>query len=137
MAISEDDLKAAETRMQEERDAGYAVAVRYDRRSARLVITMNTDIQVAIPATKIQGLSDADPENLRDIEISPSGLGLHWPQLDADIYLPSLLQGIFGSRRWMAAQLGAAGGASRSAVKSATARENGRKGGRPRKSASN
>ncbi|TWF51918.1 DUF2442 domain-containing protein [Neorhizobium alkalisoli] len=123
--------------MNAERDSGYAVSARYDRRSGRLVITMNTDIQVAIPTSKIEGLSEADPEDLRDIEISSSGLGLHWPQLDADVYLPSLLQGIFGSRRWMAAQLGAAGGASRSAAKSATARENGRKGGRPRKTASN
>ena len=38
------------------------------------------------------------------------GLALHWPSLDADI--PSLMQGVFGTKRWMAAQLGAAGGSA-------------------------
>ncbi|WP_352509685.1 MULTISPECIES: DUF2442 domain-containing protein [unclassified Mesorhizobium] len=31
--------------------------------------------------------------------ISPTGLGLHWPQLDADVDVPALLQGVFGSKR--------------------------------------
>lgn len=38
------------------------------------------------------------------------GLALHWPSLDADV--PSLMQGVFGTKRWMAAQLGAAGGSA-------------------------
>jgi hypothetical protein len=137
MAISEDDLKAAERRMEERREAGYAASARYDRRSARIVIGMNTDVQVAIPANKIEGLANASAEQLSEIEISEAGLGLHWPQLDVDVYIPSLLKGIFGSRRWMAAQLGSTGGSARSDAKTATARENGRKGGRPRKLANN
>jgi Protein of unknown function (DUF2442) len=42
------------------------------------------------------------PSDLADIEISPTGLGLHWPWLDADLYLPALMEGVFGTRRWMA-----------------------------------
>jgi len=42
-----------------------------------------------------------------------TGLGLHWPKLDADVYVPALLQGVFGSKQWMAAQLGAVGGKAR------------------------
>ncbi|UIK04283.1 DUF2442 domain-containing protein [Neorhizobium galegae] len=137
MAISEQELRAAEERMQVQREAGYAVSARYDRRSSRIVIGLNTDVQVAIPARKIEGLSEASEGELSEIEISATGLGLHWPKLDADVYVPGLLQGIFGSKRWMAAQLGAAGGKVRSATKTAAARENGRKGGRPRKIAAN
>ncbi len=48
-------------------------------------------------------------------------------------YVLALLAGIFGSRRWIAAQLGASGGRSRSASKAAAARVNGQRGGRPRK----
>ena len=90
-------------------------------------------MEVSIPPHLVVVLSDADPADLSAIEISPAGLGLHWPALDADVYVPALLQGVFGSKRWMAAELGAAGGQARSRAKAAAARENGRKGGRPRK----
>ena len=46
------------------------------------------------------------------------------------------MQGHFGSRKWMAARLGATGGASRSKAKVAAAKANGKLGGRPRKTAS-
>ena len=80
-----------------------------------------------------EGLADAKPAELSIIEITPAGLGLHWPRLDADLYLPALLEGVFGSPRWMAGLLGKTGGRARTAAKIAAAQENGRKGGRPRK----
>ncbi len=75
----------------------------------------------------------ATPEQLTEIEISSSGYGLHFPKLDADLYLPSFLEGVFGSERWMASRMGRLGGSSRSAAKTMAARENGKKGGRPRR----
>jgi hypothetical protein len=60
----------------------------------------------------------------------PAGLGLHRPKLDADVYVPALLQGVLGSRQWTAAQLGKAGGQARCAGKAASPRENGRRGSR-------
>jgi len=68
----------------------------------------------AFPTRLAEGLADASPGDLAEIEVSPAGLGLHWPKLDADVYVPALLQGVFGSKRWMAAELGAAGGKARS-----------------------
>ncbi|MCB1659588.1 MAG: DUF2442 domain-containing protein, partial [Pseudomonadales bacterium] len=83
-----------------------------------------------------EGLSHAKPSQLAEIEISPTGLGLHFPTLDADLYIPSLLEGLFGSSHWMAAGLGKLGGSSRSEAKAAASRSNGKLGGRPRKTAS-
>src|SRR3546814_11720587 len=117
------------------RESGFAVSERYDRRTARIVVDLNTGVQIAFPPRLAEGLADASPADLAEIEISPAGFGLHWPKLDADVYVPALLQGVFGSRRWMAAQLGATGGRARSRAKAAAAREKGRKGGRPRKAA--
>ena len=131
MAITEQDVQQAEKRMQALRENGFAVSARYNRRSGRVVINLNTGVQIAFPPRLAEGLANASPADLAEIEISPAGLGLHWPKLDADVYVPALLQGVFGSRRWMAAQLGATGGKARSRAKAAAARENGRKGGRP------
>ena len=135
MAVTEQDFDRARTRMETRREDGHATAARYDRKHARVVVDLDTGVQIAFPVARTEGLAGASASDLAEIEISPSGLGLHWPRLDADVYLPALLQGVFGSRRWMAAQLGAAGGQARSAAKAAASRENGRKGGRPRKAA--
>ncbi|HLF83887.1 MAG TPA: DUF2442 domain-containing protein [Blastocatellia bacterium] len=36
------------------------------------------------------------------MQVTPSGAGLRWPNLDADLSLPNLLAGEFGSKSWMA-----------------------------------
>jgi hypothetical protein len=135
MAITEQELKQAEKRMASVRDAGYAVSARYDRRRSRVVVSLNTGVELAFPPRLAEGLAGASPEELADIEISPAGLGLHWPRLDADLYVPALLHGVFGSKSWMARQLGAEGGRARTFAKVAASRQNGRKGGRPKKAA--
>ena len=109
------------------------MAARYDGRQQRLVVDLNTGLTVVFPPAMVEGLQNARPRDLREIEITPSGLGLHFPRLDADIYLPGLLAGTLGSRRWMAAQLGKQGGGARTRAKAAAARANGKLGGRPRK----
>lgn len=137
MAISEREFAQAEKHMRARRRTGYAVAARYDPRTSRIVVRLNTGLELAFPPSLMEGLAAAPAAKLTDVEISPAGLGLHWPKLDADVYIPALLHGVFGSRRWMAAQLGAAGGRARSEAKAASSRANGRKGGRPRTQAAN
>jgi hypothetical protein len=127
MAATEREFTEAETR----RQAGHAVAVRYDRKASRIVVRLSTGLDLAFPPGLAEGLADAAPADLPEIKISPAGLGLHWPKLDADLYIPALLQGVFSSRRWVAAQLGAAGGRARTKAKAESSRSNGRKGGRP------
>lgn len=135
MGLTEREFQDAGERMSALRQNGVAVSARYDRRAERVVVELNTGVQIAIPARLVEGLAGASAADLAAIEISPAGLGLHWPKLDADVYVPALFQGVLGSKRWMAAELGAAGGKVRSRAKIAAAQENGRKGGRPRKSA--
>jgi hypothetical protein len=110
-----------------------ATAVRYDRRIGRVVVSLNTGLDIAFAPQDAQGLESAKPAQLDTIEITPSGLGLHFPKLDADIYLPALLEGFLGSAQWSAARLGVLGGSARSVAKGAASRANGKRGGRPRK----
>ena len=110
-----------------------AVAARYDRRVGRVVVALSSGLEIAFKPHDAQGLETARPAQLASIDISPSGLGLHFAALDADIYLPALLEGFLGSRKWMASAMGKAGGQAASPQKAAAARANGRLGGRPRK----
>lgn len=119
MVMTESEFQEAEGRMRALRETGHAVSARYDRRSSRIVVTLHTGVQLSVPAARIEGLGGARPEDLAIIDISPAGLGLHWPKLDVDLYIPALLQGVFGSERWMDAQGGATGGKTRSVPKAA------------------
>lgn len=136
MDISEQEFAAAQARMGALRETGHATAAFYDHATGRIVVKLSTGIELAFPAALAEGLAGASTDDLGDIRISGSGLGLHWPRLDTDLYVPAILQGALGSPRWMAAQLGAAGGRASSPAKAAAARANGRKGGRPRRQAS-
>ena len=136
MDLTESEFDAANRRGRSLRSRHAAVVkARYDRRSGRVVLSLDSGLQVAFLSHEAQGLRDASAEDLSEIDISPSGLGLHFPRLDADLYVPALLEGYLGSRRWMAQQRGQLGGAVTSVAKAEAARRNGALGGRPRKAA--
>lgn len=111
----------------------HAVAARYDRHSRKVVIELSSRLTLSFSPEDAQGLEDARPSELEVIELSPSGFGIHFPKLDADLYVPGLLEGLMGSKKWMAARLGQIGGRSRSRAKKAAARANGKLGGRPKR----
>lgn len=134
MAKHDEGFRAANRRaVARRRRTPVATAVRYDRRIGRIVIDLSSGLEVGFRANDAQGFEHAKPSELSKIEVSPSGLGIHFPLLDADIYLPALLEGFLGSRRWMAAQMGKAGGKVSTKAKAAASRRNGKLGGRPRK----
>ena len=110
-----------------------AISARYDRRIGRIMIELSTGIALSFKPHDAQGLEASKPDDLVDIEISPSGHGLYFPSLDVDIDVPALMDGFLGSKGWMAARLGAAGGRSATEAKASASRSNGRLGGRPKK----
>ncbi len=129
-----DEFEAATERAKRRRKRiPSAIMARYDPKSGRVVVSLSSDLDVTFFPGSVQGLEKAAAAQLETIEITPSGFGLHFPNLDADVYLPALLEGVFGSKRWMAAQLGTLGGRSKSVAKAAASRNNGRSGGRPKK----
>jgi len=106
-----------------------AATARYDRQLGRVIVELTSGCAFAFPPRLAQGLEQATEEQLEQVEILGRGDALHWEVLDTDFSVPGLLAGIFGTKSYMA---GLAGKAS-SPAKSAAARRNGAKGGRPRK----
>jgi hypothetical protein len=106
-----------------------AAAAWYDRTNGRIVVDLTNGCTFAFPPRMVQGLETATEDELAAVEILGAGYGLHWEALDADVSVPGLLAGLFGTRAHMARLAGQA----TSPAKAAAARSNGAKGGRPRK----
>lgn len=78
-----------------------AVSAVYDSTKHLISIQLLSGASFTFPPDIAQGLAGAKPEELAQIEVTPMGDGLHWEILDADLSVPHLLQGIFGSPQWM------------------------------------
>lgn len=93
--------KAAVSRLVEPR----AEAAYYDRDSGRIVIHLQHGAIFSFLAELGQGLAGASPDDLAKVEVTPSGTGLHWETLDADLSVPALLNGIYGNQDWMSQRM--------------------------------
>ena len=134
--VTEAQLDAAETRGRAMLGSEpRAHAAHYDPATCRIVIDLANGCSYAFPAHLVQDLQGASAADLANVEIDGAGFNLHWPTLDADLPVPALVAGLFGTRGWMAGALARHAGAAKSPAKAAAARANGAKGGRPRKSA--
>jgi len=131
--ITGEEFEAAKARGEERLRAPRATSAHYDAGRNRVVVRLTTGVEIAFPPAYAEGLENASAAELGQIELTPAGLGIHFPRLDADLYVPSLLAGVLGSASWMAGLMGRIGGKARSAAKSSAARKNGKRGGRPRK----
>lgn len=107
-----------------------AIAAEYANR--RIRVKLGNGCFFEFPVDHAQGLQGAKASDLKIIEIQALGLALHWPKLGTDLHVPSLVKGVLGTKAWMA-QIGAVGGAIKSANKASASRQNGRLGGRPKK----
>jgi hypothetical protein len=132
--LTKEEFATAKARGEARMRGPRAESAHYDAGRNRVIVRLTTGVELGFAPRDVEGLQQATVDDLKVIEVEAFGLGIHFPKLDADLYVPALLEGVLGSKRWMAAQLGAAGGRTSSAAKAAASRENGKRGGRPRRS---
>ena len=87
----------------------HALSARYDRRIGRIVIRLSTGLDIAFSPRDAQELETATWKQMENIVIEPPGFDLYFPDIDAGLYIPALLEGFLGSKKWMAAAPGRAG----------------------------
>ncbi|HEX8625326.1 MAG TPA: DUF2442 domain-containing protein [Allosphingosinicella sp.] len=109
-----------------------ALAARYDDTTGRIVVDLTDGCTFAFPARRIEELENASDKEIAEVEVAGAGFGLHWPTRDADLSVRGLMNGVYGTRKWMS-ELARRAGRATSPAKAAAARANGTKGGRPRK----
>ena len=100
MPISDEAVAEAEERLLNVlATVPHAIVARYDRRVSRIMVGLSNGLELALVPDLEEALAGAKSADLGEIDITPSGVGLHWLRLDADLYVPSLLEGVFGSPR--------------------------------------
>lgn len=82
-------------------NAPKAKKVHFDRKTKRLLIDLQNGITILVPISIIQIFQNATDEEIADVELLLNGLYLRWNQLDEDLSVPNLLEGRFGTPKWM------------------------------------
>jgi hypothetical protein len=111
-----------------------ALTVEHIPRLNLLIVGLSNGRRLVLPVEDVQGLDSATHKQFQNYELLGRGTGIHFPDLDVDLYVPALIEGVYGNRRWMA-QLGKKGGAAKTEAKRLAAQANGAKGGRPKRTA--
>ncbi|MGH7616603.1 MAG: DUF2442 domain-containing protein [Gemmatimonadaceae bacterium] len=79
-------LAVAREREQDDRAAGLrAASARYDTATDFVMIALTNGLLLGFPASAMPGLAGATPAQRAALELSPSGAGIHWEALDADV----------------------------------------------------
>lgn len=69
-----------------------AKRARYDRESGLVIVHLQTGESFSFSPLTVEELAQGSADDLAQVEVSPSGDGLHWERLDADIGVIALQQ---------------------------------------------
>jgi hypothetical protein len=112
-----------------ERTEPRAVHAEYDRDRDVILVQLESGSWFGFSPCAVPELRGAAAEDLAAVEVEAWGEALHWESLDADVSVPGIIFDSLDAPAWWARWI-----ASRTTEKkAAAARENGKKGGRPRK----
>jgi hypothetical protein len=127
------EMRSAEVRGEKRtRIEARAERVHFDEKKGLIVVDLRGGAIVAIPVDSIRELKGAKSPALANIRAGFDGESITLDELDIDISVPGLLRDLIGITS-AATLLGKKGGVVKSAAKAAAVRENGKLGGRPRK----
>jgi hypothetical protein len=122
------EMKAATARYRET-ERGHATSVRYRQALDSFELCLRSGVTLLIPRALIEEFKSATPSDLRAVTLTPSGSTITCDPLDVDISVPGIVREVTEAAPWLASA-----GSAKSPAKTAAARANGTKGGRPRKS---
>jgi len=110
----------------------HAIAVRFDAKRGRYEIEMSTGGAFAVPLRALKALPDsASRAALTAVRVIPTGPSLWWDTLDTGYHVADLEVIALGTGA-ATSSLGPIGCAVTTAQKTKAARENGKRGGRPK-----
>lgn len=102
--LTTEQFEAAKARGEARLRGPRAESAHYDAGRGRVIVRLTTGVEIGFAPQDAEGLQHAKRDELAVIEVDAFGLGIHFPRLDADFYVPALLEGVLGSKGWMTAR---------------------------------
>ena len=101
--LTQEEFDAARARGEARLRRGpLAESAHYDAQRDRIIVRLDTGIEIGFAPADAEGLENASAADLSTIEIFASGLAINFPTLDEQFGVPELVEGRLGSDRWMA-----------------------------------
>jgi hypothetical protein len=93
MELSDEEYEQANKRGEEMKRAWpSAISVLLSQSFDHLQISLSSGRVLNVPLSAFPQLSKAERGELANVEISSSGFGIYFPDLDLDLYVPALLE---------------------------------------------
>ena len=105
--------------------------VRFDPGSQTFAMEFKSGADLKAPLSLFSCFKNADPNKIANAKIVSHGSAVHWDELDVQMTTVSIINQVFGIKSL--AENARKAGRKTSPAKTAAARANGAKGGRPRK----
>lgn len=80
------------------KDRSRVIDATYDPAADSMRLHFRGGGTMSIPRSFIPGLERQPASVLADVTLSPAGDALLWPRIDADVYVPGLVERAFGHR---------------------------------------
>ena len=100
--LTTEQFEAAKARGEARLCGPRAESAHYDAARGRIIVRLTTGYEIGFAPQEAEGLQGAKRDDLAVIEVDALGLGIYFPRLDADFYVPALLEEVLGSEGWMA-----------------------------------
>lgn len=92
VATTDAEIEAALTNAYALRDEPLARTVEHVENLNLLIVGLSSGRRLVLPVEEVQGLADATHDQIQRYELLGGGMGISFPELDVDLYVPALIE---------------------------------------------
>ena len=101
IGMTDEEIDEAIAAAEKEADLPAARTAQYLPETRLLLISLKSGQRLAFPVEDLEDIKGATNEDLSEIELHGPGTALHFTKFGHGVYVPALVEGVFGSEKWM------------------------------------